>query len=382
MSGYEVRLADKRIAMSTDPSAAVNGLHANTDYAFTVVAKDFGGHTSTPVPITVHTRPGADPVGEASTVAVSDDVPWGLVFLPDGSALYSERDTFRLYHLTPAGEKTLVATIPDVATTLGEGGLLGLEFRGGWLYVYHTTTTDNRIVRFRYVNGTLDLASRQVLVSGIARSKFHNGGRLRFGPDGKLYASVGDAQNSANAQDLNSLNGKILRLNPDGTVPADNPFPGRYVYSYGHRNPQGLAFDSRGRLWEAEFGNNDKDELNLIHKGDNYGWPICEGPCGIHDRTLVDPVRTWRTFEASPSGLVIVNDEIYLGAENGQRLYRMRIVGDRTTTPEQLFVGTWGRLRTVEVNRAGDLWVTSTNGDKDNIPGNDANVIERVRLCP
>jgi glucose/arabinose dehydrogenase len=379
VTGYEVRLADKRVAMSTGPSASVNGLRADTDYAFTVVAKDVGGHFSAPVPISVRTGPGSDPVGEASALAVSSDVPWGLTFLPDGSALYSERDTFRIYHLTPSGTKTLVATVPDVAGTEGEGGLMGLAYQAPWLYVMHTTLTDNRIVRFAY-DGTLDLASRQVLVSGIARSKFHNGGRLRFGPDGKLYASTGDAQNSANAQDLNSLNGKVLRLNPDGSVPADNPFPGRYVWSYGHRNPQGLAFDAWGRLWQAEFGNSETDELNLIRKGGNYGWPYCEGPCGLHDRVLIDPVQTWRTFNGSPSGITIVHNTIYVAGEAGQRLYRMQIVGNRTTEPETYFFGAFGRLRTVEATGDGDLWLTATNGDKDNQPGNDANLVLRIKL--
>jgi glucose/arabinose dehydrogenase len=293
--------------------------------------------------------------------------------------LYSERDTFKLYHLTPDGTKTLVATIPDVAGTTGEGGLMGLAYRAPWLYVMHTTVSDNRIVRFKY-DGTLDLASREVLISGIARSKFHNGGRLRFGPDGKLYASTGDAQNSANAQDLDSLNGKILRLEPDGTVPSDNPFPGKYIWSYGHRNPQGLAFDSSGRLWQAEFGNSETDELNLIRKGGNYGWPYCEGPCGLHDRLLVDPVQTWRTFDASPSGITIVRNTIYVAGEAGQRLYRMHITGNTTTPPETYFFGAFGRLRTVEATRDGDLWLTATNGDKDNLPGNDANRVMRIKL--
>ncbi|MBP2329661.1 glucose/arabinose dehydrogenase [Kibdelosporangium banguiense] len=381
VTGYEVRLGDKRVAMSTGTTGSVNGLPDRTSFDFTVVAKDVGGHFSAPAAISARTRPGADPVGRADRLAVSDDIPWGLTFLPDGSALFSERDAFKIYHLTPSGTKTLVAVVPDVAGTTGEGGLMGLAYRSGWLYVMHTTLTDNRVVRFKYANQTLDLESRQVLVSGIARSKFHNGGRLRFGPDGKLYASTGDAQNSANAQDLNSLNGKILRMNPDGTVPADNPFPGKYIWSYGHRNPQGLAFDSRGRLWQSEFGNSEQDELNLIRKGGNYGWPYCEGPCGAHDRNLIDPVQTWRTFNASPSGLTIVNDTIYLAGEAGQRLYRMHIVGDRTTAPQTYFFGAFGRLRTVEATRDGNLWLTATNGDKDNTPGNDANQVLHIALC-
>jgi glucose/arabinose dehydrogenase len=160
-------------------------------------------------------------------------------------------------------------------------------------------------------------------VSAIARNKFHDGGRLRFGPDGKLYASTGDGQKGASAQNLNSLNGKVLRLDPDGSVPRDNPFPGKYVWSYGHRNVQGLAFDSKGRLWQAELGNSIMDELNLIQKGGNYGWPACEVTTGsCEEPTFIPPVRTWPVADASPSGLAIVRDTLYMAALRGTRLWR------------------------------------------------------------
>jgi glucose/arabinose dehydrogenase len=147
-----------------------------------------------------------------------------------------------------------------------------------WLYVIHTTTTDNRVVRVRYTGGVLT-GTPEVLLTGVPRNKYHNGGRLRFGPDGKLYIATGDGQNGDWAQDRAYLAGKVLRINRDGTIPSDNPF-GTPVWSYGHRNPQGLAFDSQGRLWEQEFGNNVMDETNLIVRGGNYGWPLCEGTTG------------------------------------------------------------------------------------------------------
>jgi glucose/arabinose dehydrogenase len=285
------------------------------------------------------------------------------------------------------GQKTTVGTVPDVTSTDGEGGLLGLAVSpcfdtDHWVYLFHTTATDNRIVRIKYDNGSLDLASEQMLLSGIARNKFHDGGRLRFGPDGKLYASTGDAQNGANAQNLNSLNGKILRLNPDGSVPADNPFPGRYVWSYGHRNVEGLAFDSHGRLWEAELGNSIMDELNLIRKGGNYGWPACEGTAGsCDDPTFIAPVQTWPVAAASPSGLAIVDNTLYMAALRGTQLFRMTITGRTTTAPQAYFTGTYGRLRTVERAPDGGLWLTTSNGgDKDSTPNNSNNVILHVAL--
>ena len=197
--------------------------------------------------------------------------------------------------------------MPNVQSTDGEGGLLGLALSptfatDQWVYLMHTSPTDNRIVRIKLVNNALVTSTEQVLLSGILRNKFHDGGRLRFGPDGKLYAATGDAQNGDNAQNTSNLAGKILRLNPDGTVPSDNPF-GNYVWSYGHRNPQGLAFDSQGRLWEQEFGNSVMDETNLIVKGGNYGWPACEGTAGTCGTAgFIAPKRTYPTSEGSCSG--------------------------------------------------------------------------------
>ncbi len=268
-----------------------SGLAARTGYSYTVSARDAQGNASarsTAVSVVTGAACG-DAVCGVSTVTTDTDIPWGLLTLPDGSVLYSRRDAHTIVRLDPkTGTKTTVGTVPNVDETDGEGGLLGLAVAptfssDRWLYVMHTSPSDNRIVRIKLSATTgamsLDLSSEQVLLSGILRNKFHNGGRLRFGPDGKLYASTGDAQNGDNAQNLNGLNGKVLRLDPDGGVPSDNPF-GNYVWSYGHRNPQGLAFDSRGRLWEQEFGNGVMDETNLIVRGGNYGWPSCEGTSG------------------------------------------------------------------------------------------------------
>src|SRR5262249_37999095 len=157
----------------------------------------------------------------------------------------------------------------------------------------YTTSSDNRVGRFTLTGNTISSTPNKVLLTGIQRNKFHNGGRLRFGPDGKLYISTGDAENGNNAQNTNSLNGNVLRTHADGTIPPDNPFHNA-VWSYGHRNVQGLAFDSQGRLWEAELGNSIMDELNLIQKGGNYGWPSCEGTSGsCSNPKFIKPVQTW-----------------------------------------------------------------------------------------
>jgi glucose/arabinose dehydrogenase len=393
VTGYTVLEGSSQVGLSTTNSFTVQGLAPNSSHTYTVTARDAAGNVSTPsAAVTGKTSGGGGgsgtTPGQVTKVADDSDVPWGLVTLPDGTVLFNERDTHNLIHLDPkTGTKTTAGTVPGVSGTNGEGGLLGLELSptfssDNWIYVYFTTASDNRIARFKYTNGKLDTGSQQVLLKGILRNQFHNGGRLRFGPDGKLYAGVGDGENGANAQDLNSLNGKILRLNPDGSVPSDNPFPGKYVWSYGHRNVEGLAFDSRGRLWEAELGNSIMDELNLVQKGGNYGWPSCEGTSGsgCGNAKFIKPIQTWPVANASPSGLAIVHDVLFMAALRGQRLYRMQITGDSTTKPVAYFDGTYGRLRTVEPAPDGGLWLTDSSGDKDSTPNNSKDAIFHVQL--
>ncbi len=379
-------------ANGTTPPATTftdSGLAANTAYTYYVVARDaqanVSAHSNT-VSLTTGSACG-NPVCAVTQIATDTDIPWGLATLPDGIILYNRRDAQNIIHLNPAtGAKTDVGTVPNVQSTDGEGGLTGLAISSTyasdhWLYIMHTSPTDNRIVRIKLENDRLNTGTEQVLLSGILRNKFHDGGRLRFGPDGKLYASTGDAQNGDNAQNRTSLNGKVLRLNPDGSVPSDNPF-GNAVWSYGHRNPQGLAFDSQGRLWEQEFGNAVMDETNLITKGGNYGWPACEGTSGTCGTAgFIAPKRTYPTADGSCSGIAIVRDVLYVACERGTRMYREVISGSDLTNVQTYFNGTYGRLRTVEPAPDGGLWLTtSNNGDKDSIPNNSNERIFHVAL--
>ena len=366
-----------------------SGLGASTGYTYFVVARDaqanVSAHSNT-VTVTTGAACGSA-VCTVTQIATDTDIPWGLVTLPDGTILYNRRDAHDIVHLDPAtGAKSTVGTVPNVDNTDGEGGLTGLAIAPGfsadhWLYIMHTSPTGNRIVRIKLENGVLNTGTEQILVSGILRNKFHDGGRLRFGPDGKLYASTGDAQNGDNAQNVSGLNGKILRLNPDGTVPSDNPF-GNYVWSYGHRNPQGLAFDSQGRLWEQEFGNGVMDETNLITRGGNYGWPACEGTTGTCGTAgYIAPKHTYPTAEGSCSGIAIVRDVLYVACERGTRMYREVISGSSLTDVQVYFNGTYGRLRTVEPAPDGGLWLTTSNvGDKDSIANNSNEKILHVTL--
>ncbi|MET7418594.1 PQQ-dependent sugar dehydrogenase [Dactylosporangium sp. NPDC005555] len=383
--GYRVSRNGTQIADVPDLTASDTGLTPATGYQYTVIAYDANGNASAPsaaLAVTTSTQAGGgDPVFDRN-VNTALDLPWGIAFLPDGSALVAERDRFEIVRVTAAGQKTVVGTVTEAVTTTGEGGLLGLAVgptfaTDHWVYAFHTAASDNRLVRFKYENGAI--GPREALVTGIAKNRFHNGGRVRFGPDGYIYVTTGDGQDSSRAQNPNSLNGKILRVTTTGAAAPGNP-SGTRVYSLGHRNPQGLAWDSQGRLWSSEFGDNTWDELNLITPGGNYGWPTCEGSCG--NPAFVDPVRQWSTSSASPSGIEIVNDWIYMAAVRGTRLWVMKITGTTTDTPRAFFNGSWGRLRTVVKTPDGGLWLTSTNNDMNGgTPTVLNNVIVRLRFA-
>jgi glucose/arabinose dehydrogenase len=295
------------------------------------------------------------------------DIPWGLAFLPDESALVSERNTGRILAVTASSDVAVVGTVPGVDAD-GEGGLLGLAIDPAAptsVYAYFTAADDNRVVRLPLLDGAL--GDPVVVIDGIPKAGNHNGGRLTFGPDGMLYVSTGDASEPSRAQDLDSLGGKILRLAPDGSVPADNPFDGSPVFSYGHRNVQGLAFDDDGRLWASEFGQQTWDELNLIQAGNNYGWPVVEGIGG--DDRFVEPVAQWSTDEASPSGIAYVRGTVFLAALRGQRLWQVPVPGGAAGSPADFAVGDYGRLRHAALAPDGSLWVLTGNTDGRNPDG-------------
>jgi glucose/arabinose dehydrogenase len=304
-------------------------------------------------------------------------VPWGMAFLPDGSALVSERDSARLLQIRPGSAPTVVATVGGVVPG-GEGGLLGIAVSPTFatdnlVYAYYTAASENRIVRFRLDNP----ANQQAVLTGLAKANFHNGGRIAFGPDGMLYAGVGDATNTANAQNQQSLNGKILRMRPDGSVPPDNPIAGSRIYSLGHRNVQGLAWDSQGRLFATEFGQDTWDEVNYIVPGGNYGWPVVEGQST--NPSYRSPIVTWRTADASPSGAALVGGNLFVAALRGTKLWQVPLNGTTAGTPVPQLNGTYGRLRTVMLGPDGYLWVATSNRDGRGTP---ASTDDRILRFP
>ncbi|WP_309050650.1 PQQ-dependent sugar dehydrogenase [Streptomyces sp.] len=318
--------------------------------------------------------PSGSPPGAPGRVAVTGTLtgglasPWGLAALPGGDLLVSSRDERTVTRVDArTGAKRVLGEVPGVVPG-GEGGLMGLAVRDGWVYAYLTAAPDNRIVRMRYGGGAGDrLGAPEPVLTGIPKGVVHNGGRIAFGPDGMLYAGTGETGETGLAQDRDSLGGKILRMTPEGKPAPGNPFAGSVVYSYGHRNVQGLAWDDAGRLWAAEFGQNTYDELNRIEAGRNYGWPEVEGRAGRPGFT--DPVAQWPTAEASPSGIAFARGAVWMAGLRGERLWRVPVAGAGAPGEPRAFLsGEYGRLRTVLAGGDGRLWLVTSETDTRGTP--------------
>ncbi len=324
-------------------------------------------------------RPAGDGrVAVAGTLTEGLRSPWGLAALPDGDLLVSSRDDRTVTRVDGrSGAKTSLGEVPGVVPG-GEGGLMGLAVRDGWVYAYLTAASDNRIVRMRYGGGAGDrLGAPEPVLTGIPKGVVHNGGRIAFGPDGMLYAGTGETGRTGLAQDRESLGGKILRMTPEGKPAPGNPFPGSVVWSTGHRNVQGIAWDAEGRLWAAEFGQNTWDELNLVEPGRNYGWPEAEGRAGRSG--FVDPVAQWPTSEASPSGIAYARGAVWMAGLRGERLWRIQLSGaERSGEPEAFLAGEYGRLRTVLAGGDGRLWLVTSETDGRGTPGSGDDRILRL----
>ncbi|SDB89817.1 Glucose/arabinose dehydrogenase, beta-propeller fold [Raineyella antarctica] len=305
----------------------------------------------------------------ATDLATELDVPWGIDFFSNGDALVSERDTGRILRVPVRGTGGPVAGGPGVrelgrvaAVPSAEGGLLGVALSPDerYVYAYYSSDQANQLVRFAFDGKSL--GREEALLTGVPKAGIHNGGQVRFGPDGYLYVSTGDAANGPAAQDPTSLAGKILRLTPEGKPAPGNAW-GNEVYTIGHRNVQGLAWDDKGRMWASELGQNTWDELNLITSGSNYGWPEVEG-MGTR-KGITDPMRTWNPGDASPSGLAWWRGSLWMGSLRGTTLWQVPIDAAGTTeAPVAHFKGEYGRLRAVGASGdAAPLVVGTSNRD-------------------
>ncbi|MBU2666526.1 PQQ-dependent sugar dehydrogenase [Actinoplanes bogorensis] len=299
---------------------------------------------------------GEPDLSRPQTIVTGLEVPWGLAFLPDGSALVSERDSGDILRIPAGGGDPTQAHHVDGVDAGGEGGLLGIAVdpdyaQNKYVYAYFTSSRDNRIERFQ-LGG-----KPQVIFDGIDKARIHNGGRLAFGPDDFLYVGTGDAGDGSASQDRNDVNGKILRLTRDGRPAPGNP-SGSPVWSLGHRNVQGLAWGLDGTMYGIEFGQNTWDEVNVIEPGRNYGWPEVEGKAG--NAKYVDPIVQWATDDASPSGAAVAGNTLYVAGLRGERLWTVPLGGG---APKAELTGRYGRLRTVAVAPDGALWVTTSNRD-------------------
>jgi glucose/arabinose dehydrogenase len=329
---------------------------------------------TTATPATTATTPApTTPAPGPTTLTTGLEAPWGLAFLPSGEALVSERDTGKVLKVPAGGgPATEVMTLPGVVPN-GEGGLLGLAVSpeyptDGLVFAYVTTADDNRIVRFR-LGGT-----HEAIVTGIPTARNHNGGRLAFGPDGSLYAGTGDATDTDRSQDPSSLGGKVLRMTPEGEPVAG---ASSLVFSSGHRNVQGLAFDAAGRLYATEFGQNRTDEVNQVQAGDNGGWPAVEG-AGTGGGRFAAPIVTWDTSEASPSGAAVSGSALYVAALRGERLWKVPLDGRGGAGEPTVALDGLGRIRTVEVAPDGSVWLMTSNTDGRGDPSDGDDRIVRV----
>ncbi|MEU3490118.1 PQQ-dependent sugar dehydrogenase [Streptomyces massasporeus] len=342
------------------------------------------GSSAPPGQAADETPPAKGSVKVVRTIAEGLDSPWGLAPLPGGGLLVSSRDDGTIVRVDEkTGKKTELGEVPGVSAA-GEGGLLGIALSPDYasdhmVYAYFTSASDNRIVRMIYDEqkpAGEQLGAPDTVYKGIPKGFIHNGGRIQFGPDKMLFVGTGESGDTGLSQDKDSVGGKILRLTPEGEPAPGNPFPDSPVYSYGHRNVQGLAWDGKQRLFASEFGQDTWDELNAIKPGDNYGWPEAEGRSdaeGFHN-----PIDQWTTAEASPSGIAYAEGSIWMAGLRGKRLWRIPLNGTEASAEPQAFLeGEYGRLRTV-VSAGGDrLWLVTSNTDGRGDPkGGDDRILE------
>ncbi|MGN7477791.1 PQQ-dependent sugar dehydrogenase [Solibacillus silvestris] len=314
--------------------------------------------------------------GQWEVIASKLDAPWAINKL--GNIFYMTERTGHIAKVVQNEVMRQEVKLEQALSTASETGLLGFVLapdfdQSNEAYAYYTyekgSEQFNRIVLLRLEDNSWH--ERKVLIDEIPSGTYHHGGRLKLGPDGKLYATAGDASSPEIAQDTKILGGKILRLNLDGSVPEDNPFPHSYVYSYGHRNPQGITWTQDGTMYASEHGQSANDEINEIKAGQNYGWPIIEGP--EKQSGLVSPLftsgdgNTW-----APSGVAFYNGKLYVAALRGTAILEF----DLETKEVKEIVNNVGRIRDVWIEEERLYFVTNNTDGRGKPNDNDDQLYE------
>ncbi len=316
------------------------------------------------------------------------EIPWEIVPLPDERFLVTERPG-RIVMLD-SGEKYTVNGVEHI----GEGGLLGMELspdfkRNNNIFLYYTYKIENqifnRVSRFTLEEKTL--TDEQYILDKIPGSRFHNGGRLKFGPDGKLYITTGDSQDSNLSQDIDSLAGKILRINEDGTIPEGNPYDDSPVFAHGLRNSQGISWHPiSGQLFASDHGPSSQDEINLILPGKNYGWPTVT--CLESDTQYENPVSCYSEFTLAPSGIAFLpwdnleESPLYIAGLRGNMVMRIDLDDEGNFIRQEELFSDYGRIRTV-VYYEDSLYIATNNRDGRGVPGeNDDKIIKITPIFP
>lgn len=325
-------------------------------------------YTDNPPQPTTQPTPTPD-IPRVTTIAEGLRVPWALAFLPDGDLLFTERGGSVRIVKDGVLQQEPVAQLANVAA-IGEGGLLGMALHPSfssnhYIYFYYTYSvsggaTKNRLARMSYVDGVL--SDETILIDAVPGANIHNGGRIKFGPDGYLYIGTGDAAEPSQAQDTSSLAGKILRVTGDGVAAPGNPF-GNRVYTYGHRNPQGLAWDDAGQLWASEHGQEGTDELNKITAGKNYGWPTIVGD--EQQSGMETPIANSGTDTWAPSGMSIIGSTAYIASLRGAAITAITLPSGTPIT--QYLKNEYGRMRDVVIGPDGMMYVSTSNTSEDKI---------------